>query len=65
MATIPNGVPAAAFTTTTPRGRDIVFLGRLEIQQKGLDLLIPAIAHVVDRLPGRLVLAATARTAAR
>jgi glycosyltransferase involved in cell wall biosynthesis len=54
---IPNGVPPAAFTTTAPRGADVVFLGRLEIAQKGIDLLVAAIALVQERLPGRVVLA--------
>jgi len=57
VTVIPNGVPAAAFTTAVPRGADVVFLGRLEIAQKGLDLLVSAIARVRDRLPGKLVLA--------
>ena len=57
IAVIPNGVPAAAFTVSTPRGDDVLYLGRLEIAQKGLDLLLTAIAAVRHQLPGRLVLA--------
>jgi len=57
ITVIPNGVPAAAFTVTAPRGNDVLFLGRLEIAQKGLDLLLSAFAAVHDRLPGQLVLA--------
>ena len=57
VTVIPNGVPTDAFTMTAARGTDIVFLGRLEIAQKGLDLLLPALGAVRDRLPGRIVLA--------
>lgn len=61
VVVVPNGVPTAAFTTAVPRGADLVFLGRLDIAQKGLDLLLPAIAQVRDRLPGKLVLAGDGR----
>ncbi|MGY1710115.1 glycosyltransferase [Geodermatophilus sp. SYSU D00758] len=54
---IPNGVAAEAFAVRAPRGADVVFLGRLEIAQKGLDVLLEAFAQVTDELPGRLVLA--------
>ncbi|QJY49045.1 glycosyltransferase [Pseudonocardia broussonetiae] len=54
---IPNGVPVEAFSVDVPRGDDVVFLGRLEIAQKGLDMLVEALGPVVDRLPGRIVLA--------
>ena len=57
VTVIPNGVPPEAFEVHEPRGDDIVFLGRLDIAQKGLDLLLQAYALVADRLPGRLVLA--------
>jgi glycosyltransferase involved in cell wall biosynthesis/O-antigen/teichoic acid export membrane protein len=57
VTVIPNGVPPAAFDVAVPRGDDIVYLGRLEIAQKGLDLLVTAFAAVADRLPGDLVLA--------
>jgi glycosyltransferase involved in cell wall biosynthesis len=43
---------------TTPQ---IVFLGRLEIDQKGLDLLLRAFAALGDRLGARLVLAGDGR----
>ncbi|QFZ24478.1 glycosyltransferase family 1 protein [Saccharothrix syringae] len=54
---IGNGVDAAAFEVAVPRGRDVVFVGRLETAQKGLDLLLTAFAGIADRLPGDLVLA--------
>jgi len=54
ITVIPNGVPAAAFTVTAPRGNDVLFLGRLEIAQKGLDLLLSApvasVQHEQDHL---------------
>lgn len=54
---VPNGVDRAAFEVTEPRGRDVVFLGRLDVVQKGLDLLVEAVAGVADRLPGQVLLA--------
>lgn len=54
---VPNGVERAAFEVEQPRGDDVVFLGRLEIAQKGLDLLVQAVAGVADRLPGRVLVA--------
>ncbi|WP_018683056.1 glycosyltransferase [Actinokineospora enzanensis] len=56
---VANGVDAAAFEVREPRGADVVFVGRLEVAQKGLDLLLDAFAQVVDRMPGALVLAGT------
>lgn len=57
ITVIPNGVPPQSFEVRAPRGQDVVFLGRLEIAQKGLDLLVDAYARCADLLPGRLVLA--------
>ncbi|MEC3982065.1 glycosyltransferase [Amycolatopsis sp. H20-H5] len=54
-----NGVDPAAFEVDVPRGADVVFVGRLEIAQKGLDLLLTAFAAERDRLTGDLVLAGT------
>ncbi|MBM7772611.1 glycosyltransferase involved in cell wall biosynthesis/O-antigen/teichoic acid export membrane protein [Actinokineospora baliensis] len=56
---VANGVDAAAFDASSPRGEDVVFVGRLEIAQKGLDLLLTAFAEQAHRLPGALVLAGT------
>jgi glycosyltransferase involved in cell wall biosynthesis len=56
---IGNGVEVTAFDVTVPRGPDVVFVGRLEIAQKGLDLLLTAFAAEAHRLPGDLVLAGT------
>ncbi|MEJ2862318.1 glycosyltransferase family 4 protein [Actinomycetospora flava] len=60
VAVIGNGVDEAAFR---PRrrgpGHDVVFVGRLETAQKGLDLLIDAWARVAGKVGGSLVLAGT------
>lgn len=57
VVVLPNGVVRDAFDADGVRGDDVVFLGRLEVEQKGLDLLLPAFAAVKDALPGRLVIA--------
>ncbi|MEZ0490919.1 glycosyltransferase [Kineococcus sp. TBRC 1896] len=57
VVVIPNGVPREAFEVSAPRGDDVVFLGRLETEQKGLDLLLDAFVTAADRLPGRLLIA--------
>ena len=62
ITVIGNGVDAAAFDTgvrAVDDRRDVVFVGRLEIAQKGLDLLIDAWARVAPLVEGRLVVAGT------
>lgn len=67
---IPSGIDPASFAAMPPRGyfrelypqlQDkpfILFLGRLDIKQKGLDLLIPAFGQLKSTWPGvHLVLA--------
>lgn len=54
---IGNGVDPAAFDVCESRGNDVVFVGRLEIQQKGVDLLLQAWAGAASRIPGDLVIA--------
>ncbi|MHC1560708.1 glycosyltransferase family 4 protein [Actinomycetospora sp. C-140] len=57
---IGNGVDPEAFTARRRGpGYDVVFVGRLEIAQKGLDLLIDAWARVAGKVGGSLVLAGT------
>jgi glycosyltransferase involved in cell wall biosynthesis len=56
VTVVPNGVDRAAFDIEEPKGTDIVFLGRIEIAQKGIDLLVQAVHQVRDRLPGRVLL---------
>ena len=54
---VPNGVAVPDLAPGLRRGRDIVYLGRLEIAQKGLDLLLVAFARVAPRIDGNLVIA--------
>ena len=57
VSVIPGGLPVEAFEDwARPRG-DILYLGRLEIYQKGLDLLLEAFAKIADVIPQRLVIA--------
>jgi glycosyltransferase involved in cell wall biosynthesis len=56
VTVVPNGVERSAFEVAGPTGADIVFLGRLEIAQKGIDLLLQAVAQVREGLPGRVLL---------
>jgi glycosyltransferase involved in cell wall biosynthesis len=56
---IGNGVPAEAFDVARAPGDDVVFIGRLETAQKGLDLLLRAWAAACERIPGSLVIAGT------
>ena len=57
VAVVPNGVDARAFEVEPRTGADVVFLGRLERAQKGVDMLLDAYARIADRVEGRLVLA--------
>jgi glycosyltransferase involved in cell wall biosynthesis/O-antigen/teichoic acid export membrane protein len=54
---IGNGLSPDAVLTQGDLGRDVLFVGRLEIAQKGLDLLILAWAAASQRIAGDLVLA--------
>jgi glycosyltransferase involved in cell wall biosynthesis len=56
---IGNGVPAEAFDGRRVAGDDIVFVGRLETAQKGLDLLLQAWASAAEKVQGTLVIAGT------
>lgn len=46
VETIPNGVDSLAFAVEPDRPQHLVFLGRLDIQQKGCDLLLDIFAIV-------------------
>ncbi|MFC5066347.1 glycosyltransferase family 4 protein, partial [Actinomycetospora atypica] len=62
VAVIGNGVDPVAFSVPPApvrERRDVVFVGRLEIAQKGLDLLLDAWALAADRVEGDLLLAGT------
>jgi glycosyltransferase involved in cell wall biosynthesis/O-antigen/teichoic acid export membrane protein len=54
---VPNGVEAESFEVDTSDSGDVVYLGRLEIAQKGCDLLLEAFARVADRTDAQLILA--------
>lgn len=54
---VPNGVDFETLDQEPRVGRDIVFLGRLENAQKGLDLLIEAYASIAPRTDARLLVA--------
>jgi len=54
---IPNGVDESLFTERTSRGDYAVFIGRIDIIQKGLDLLLEAIAKRRTQLPISFVIA--------
>jgi glycosyltransferase involved in cell wall biosynthesis/O-antigen/teichoic acid export membrane protein len=58
---IPNGVDAASFHVVQPRRPVALFLGRLEAEQKGLDVLLDAFAKVVDQTPAQLEIAGDGR----
>ena len=54
---ISNGIPLDAVRMPSVPGPDVLFVGRLEIAQKGLDLLVRAWALAAPRIDGDLVLA--------
>lgn len=62
---IPNGVPAellASLDRPSPRGRYVLFLGRIDIYGKGLDTLLRGYAEFYRSFPGvRLVIAGDGR----
>ena len=57
VAVIANGLDGAAFLGYDRERSDIVYLGRLEIAQKGLDLLLEAYALIVADIDQSLVIA--------
>jgi glycosyltransferase involved in cell wall biosynthesis len=54
---VPNGVSDALFTLTPHAGDFMLYVGRLEINAKGLDLLLQALALVPEALRMPLVVA--------
>jgi glycosyltransferase involved in cell wall biosynthesis len=54
---IRNGVEREAFKVTVPKTDTILFLGRLEIEEKGLDLLLEALGKVAASTTARMVIA--------
>jgi glycosyltransferase involved in cell wall biosynthesis len=57
VTVVPNGVADPHLPPGLRRGDDIVYLGRLEIAQKGIDLLLSAFARIAARTDGDLVIA--------
>jgi glycosyltransferase involved in cell wall biosynthesis len=57
VTVIGNGIDAGLLELTPRLGHDILFLGRLELDGKGLDLLLQAWAVASRRLPAQLVVA--------
>ena len=57
VSVIPGGLPEEAFEDWGRPRRDILYLGRIETYQKGLDLLLEAFAAIADEIPQRLVIA--------
>lgn len=62
---IGNGVDPAAWKPIPHRGKDVMFIGRLEYGHKGLDLLLEAWAQCCDRVDGDLLVAGTGPDEAR
>jgi glycosyltransferase involved in cell wall biosynthesis len=56
---IGNGVDIALFETPACLGSDVLFIGRLELGGKGLDLLLHAWSVACPGLDGRLMIAGT------
>jgi phosphatidylinositol alpha-mannosyltransferase len=55
---IPNGVEAVKIKSgVKPKQKYILFLGRIEVNQKGLDLLIEAYAKIADKTEAQLIIA--------
>jgi glycosyltransferase involved in cell wall biosynthesis/O-antigen/teichoic acid export membrane protein len=50
VAVVPNGLDANACVTRRPPRRGIAYLGRIEIAQKGLDLLLRSYAKVAGQI---------------
>jgi glycosyltransferase involved in cell wall biosynthesis len=54
---IRNGVDRAAFAVNVEKSDTILYLGRLEIEEKGLDLLFEALEQVAPTTTARIVVA--------
>ena len=58
---IPNGVTRADFSPLPSSEPYIFFIGRLEIHQKGLDMLVKAYALIKDKIKQKLYIAGSGR----
>ncbi|MCX7997308.1 MAG: glycosyltransferase family 4 protein [Patescibacteria group bacterium] len=57
VTVIPNGVDTIDFSPLPPPERYILFLGRIDWRQKGLDMLVKAYALVKDGIEAKLYIA--------
>lgn len=57
VVVLPNGLDEAVWQVSDGSRRDLVYLGRIEIAGKGLDLLLQAFAAIADRTDARLLIA--------
>lgn len=55
--TVPEGVGEEYFKIKRTKPQFILFLGRLDVSQKGIDLLLGAFAKIKDKIPYLLVIA--------
>jgi glycosyltransferase involved in cell wall biosynthesis len=62
---IGNGVDPVLFDQPQQAGRDVVYIGRLEFEGKGLDLLLDAWRRIADLVEGQLVIAGQGHDEAR
>jgi glycogen synthase len=62
---IGNGVDPTLFDQPQQPGRDVVYVGRLEFEGKGLDLLLDAWQRIHDQVAGDLVIAGEGHDEAR
>lgn len=60
---IPNGVPDELFDIPPHAGDHLLFLGRIEVEAKGIDLLLQALAAIPEACRPRLVLAGNVQDA--
>ena len=54
---LPNGVPDGLFDIVPEIGRELLFLGRIEIRAKGIDLLLQALARVPEAVRPTVLMA--------
>jgi glycosyltransferase involved in cell wall biosynthesis len=54
---LPNGVDPGLFEIEPTVGRELLFLGRLDVETKGIDLLLQALAQVPEAVRPTLLLA--------
>lgn len=60
---IPNGVPDELFDIPISPGDHLLYLGRVEVEAKGIDLLLQALAAIPEQRRPRLVLAGNVQDA--